>query len=130
MGSTCRQKRTRMMNWLRAEKSIIQRKLSMVRRFVEVVWEMIPEGRAIPEKEWRVRHRGILILIWLQALGLTAFGIYKGFGAIQSVSEGLVIAAMALAATWGKISRSHRSAIASLALVASSAVLVQFSGGY
>jgi PAS domain S-box-containing protein len=91
---------------------------------------MIPEGRAIPEKEWRVRHRGILILAWLQALGLAAFGIYKGFGAIQSVSEGLVIATMAFAATWGKISRSHRSAIASLSLVASSAVLVQFSSGY
>jgi len=119
-----------MMNWFRAQTLIIQRKLSIVRRFLEIVWNMIPEGRAIPEKEWRVRHRGILILTWLQALGLAAFGIYKGFGAIQSVSEGSVIAAMAFAATWGKISRSHRSAIASLGLVASSAVLVQFSSGY
>jgi len=119
-----------MMSWFRAQTLIIQRKLSIVRRFLEIVWKMIPEGRAIPEKEWRVRHRGILILTWLQALGLAAFGIYKGFGAIQSVSEGLVIAAMAFAATWGKISRSHRSAIASLGLVASSAVLVQFSSGY
>ena len=127
---TGRLKRARMMNWFRAQTLIIQRKLSIVRRFLEIVWNMIPEGRAIPEKEWRVRHRGILILTWLQALGLAAFGIYKGFGAIQSVSEGSVIAAMAFAATWGKISRSHRSAIASLGLVASSAVLVQFSSGY
>jgi len=118
------------MNWLRAGKSIIQRKLSMVHRLVEMVWKIIPAGRAIPEKEWRVRHRGILILTWLQALGLAAFGIYQGFGVIQSVSEGLVIAAIAFAATWGEISRSHRSAIASLGLVTSSAVLVQFSGGY
>jgi PAS domain-containing protein len=87
-------------------------------------------GQAIPEKDWRVRHRGILILTWLQALGLAAFGIYQGFGVIQSVSEGLVIAAIAFAATWGEISRSRRSAIASLGLVTSSAVLVQFSGGY
>lgn len=127
---TGRQKRTRMTSWFLAQTLIIQRKLSIVRRVLEIVWKMIPEGRAVPEKEWRVRHRGILILTWLQALGLAAFGIYKGFGAIQSVSEGLVIAAMALAATWGKISRSHRSAIVSLGLVTSSAILVQFSGGY
>lgn len=119
-----------MMNRFRTGKSIIRQKLSMIRRFVEMVWKIIPEGRAIPEKEWRVRHRGILILAWLQALGLAAFGVYQGFGVIQSVSEGLVIAAIAVAATWSEISRSHRSAIASLGLVTSSAVLVQFSGGY
>jgi diguanylate cyclase (GGDEF)-like protein/PAS domain S-box-containing protein len=95
-----------------------------------MIVDCIPEGRAIPEREWRVRHRGILILVWLHAIGLAAFGISQGFGAVQSVGEGLVIAAIAVAANCAKINRSARSALASIGLVTSSAVLVQFWGGY
>jgi PAS domain-containing protein len=46
------------------------------------------------------------------------------------VGEGLLIGAIAFAASRGSISRSLRSAIASIGLVTSSAILVQFSGGY
>src|SRR5574341_1903156 len=114
----------------RATTMIGQDKPPMVRRFAESVWRLIPEGRAIPENEWRARHRGILMLIWLHVLGLPAFGLFQGFGVVQSLGEGFVLAAIAVAATWGKINRSHRSAIASIGLVTSSAILVQFSGGY
>lgn len=95
-----------------------------------MIRNMIPEGRALPEKEWRVRHHAILILTWLHAFGLTAFGLYQGFGTIQSVAEGAFIGTAALAASWNKLSRSARSAAASLGLITSSAILVQFSGGY
>lgn len=91
---------------------------------------IIPEGRALPEKEWRVRHHAILILTWLHAFGLTVFGLYQGFGTIQSAAEGAVIGAAALAAGWNKLGRSARSAAASLGLITSSAIVVQFSGGY
>ncbi|MCG3114049.1 MAG: PAS domain S-box protein [Candidatus Manganitrophus sp. SA1] len=99
-------------------------------RLVDIIKKVLPKGRALPAEEWRVRHRAILLLTWLHAAGLPLFGIYQGFGIVQSVAEGGVIAAVALAATWGKISRSARSAAASLALITSSAILVQFSGGY
>ncbi len=103
---------------------------SSVRRFREMILGFVPEGRAIPEAAWKVRHRGILILVWLHAVGLSAFGLYQGFGVIQSVGEGLGIAAIALAANVRTITRSARSALASVGLVTSSAVLVQFWGGY
>jgi PAS domain S-box-containing protein len=118
------------MSELRADKKSIRQIRLKIGRFLESIRQTIPEGRAIPEHEWRVRHRGIVVLIWLHALGLTAFGLYKGFGAMQSVGEGSVIAGFALAAFSSRIRRSLRSAIASVGLVTCSAVLVQFSGGY
>ncbi|HZR45895.1 MAG TPA: ATP-binding protein [Candidatus Manganitrophaceae bacterium] len=95
-----------------------------------IIGEILPEGRALPEKEWKNRHRWILILTWFHALALALFGIYQGFGAAQSLSEGGIIAAAALAATPARFGRTFRSAIASLGLVTASAVLVHLSGGY
>lgn len=119
-----------MMKRFSAKEIRAQRKRSDDRSLLEIIWNMIPEGRALSEEEWRVRHRGILILIYLHAIGLAVFGVYEGFGVVQSASEGAVVAAMALGATWNRIQRSYRSAIASIGLVTSSAILVQFSGGY
>lgn len=96
----------------------------------KIAGEILPEGRALPEKEWKDRHYWILLLTWLHALALTLFGFYQGFGPVQSLSEGGVIAAAALAATPIRFGRTFRSAAASLGLVTASAILVQFSGGY
>jgi diguanylate cyclase (GGDEF)-like protein/PAS domain S-box-containing protein len=103
---------------------------SFASRFLETVNKIIPEGRALPDSEWKVRHKGILILVWFHALGIVAAGIYKGFGPVQSLAEGAVVAVIALLANRQHISRSYRSAVASLGLVTSSAILVQISGGY
>ena len=97
-------------------------------------WERIrvhiPEGRTLIEQEWAGRHRAILYLLWLHALGLPAFGLYQGFTFLQSLGEGLLIALIGLAATWSKISRRTRSVISSLGLMSASAVLIQFANGY
>lgn len=103
---------------------------SSVRRFRETLLGFVPEGRAIPEQAWKIRHRGILVLLWLHAVGLAIFGIVQGFGVVQSVSEGLLLAAIAVAADQPQLNRSLRSSLASVGLVTSSAVLVQFWGGY
>lgn len=106
------------------------RRMLRIDRPLETIRKILPEGRALPEKEWRIRHNAILILTWLHAFGLAAFGLYQGFGLFQSVAESAVIAAAALSGSWSRISRSARSAAASLGLITSSAILVQFSGGY
>ncbi len=100
------------------------------RRFWEALREYVPEGRTHAGPEWRVRHRAILDVLWLHALGLSAFGVYQGFGVFQSFGEGLLIAVFGLVASWPELSHRVRSAIASLGLIMSSAVLVHFSGGY
>ena len=119
-----------MMNRSRSNDTLVRRILSAVRPFPKIIPKMIPEGRALSETAWNGRHRGILVLLWLHAFGLAGFGIYKGYGAVQSLGEGSVIAALAFAATRTTIGRCTRSAIASVGLVTSSAILVQFSGGY
>lgn len=98
--------------------------------FWERARKILPEGRALPQREWIARHRWILILTWLHAVGLMLFGFYQGAGAGRSIAAGAVIAAAAFAATPHKWSRRFRSAAASLGLVASSAILVHQSGGY
>ena len=42
--------------------------------FITRVQAALPEGRPLPEATWQARHRGILILLWLHAIGITAFG--------------------------------------------------------
>ena len=51
-------------------------------RFGTQVWRTtrqirsrLPEGRPLPAPVWERRHRGILILLWLHAIGIVCFGI-------------------------------------------------------
>jgi PAS domain S-box-containing protein len=122
------------MNGLHADTLGVPGRWLSLKQGLNRVWElirnMIPEGRALPESEWRARHHVILVLVWLHALGLTAYGMYQGFGVWQSAGEGSVIAAIALAAGSSAFNRSYRSSLASIGLITSSAVLVQFSHGY
>lgn len=103
---------------------------SLISRLKEVIIKNIPEGRTLPKNEWKNRHRGIVLLLWFHTLIIVATGIYKGFGPVQSLAEGTIVAAIAILANRSNLSRSYRSAAASLGLVTSSAILVQFSGGY
>src|SRR5712691_5469760 len=90
----------------------------------------LPEGRSLPAGVWRRRHRGILVLLWVQAVGLAAFALATGNDLGHSLLEGGVVAVMALGATPKKLSRTLRALLASLGLVTSAAVLTHLSGGY
>lgn len=109
---------------------IYERMRSFISRFLETIIKTIPEGRMLSEGEWGIRHQVIVILLWFHVLVIAAAGIYKGFGFVQSLAEGAVVAMFAILAKRQRISRSYRSAVASLGLVTSSAILVHFSGGY
>lgn len=90
----------------------------------------LPEGRELPEHQWRARHRTILALIAVHAVGLAAFGLARGWHPVYAVGEGALIALLGLLAAVPSFGRRFRSSVAALALVTSSAVLVQFWGGY
>jgi PAS domain S-box-containing protein len=100
------------------------------RRLWECLQGFIPEGRTLAEREWRGRHRMILAVLWLHAVALSLYGLYKGYGILLSVCEGALIAAIGLAAVLPIFSRRTRSALASFGLITASAVFVHFSGGY
>src|SRR5688572_8939109 len=98
--------------------------------FITRVQAALPEGRPLPEAIWQARHRGILILLWLHAIGITAFGLLAGFGFIHSATEGSVVAVATLFASRAHSSRRVRAGAASLGLLTASAILVHLSGGY
>ncbi|MEA3201685.1 MAG: two-component system, NarL family, sensor histidine kinase BarA [Thermoplasmata archaeon] len=90
----------------------------------------LPEGRELPEDEWGARHRAILWVVFAHAVGVAIFGLYRGFSAPQSLAEGALIGLIGLIAAFPGTKRRFRGAVAALALVTASAVIVQFSGGY
>jgi diguanylate cyclase (GGDEF)-like protein/PAS domain S-box-containing protein len=90
----------------------------------------LPRGGLLPASAWQRRHRGILALLWLHALGFVAFAIFNPTGLTwHSVSEVGLIGALAALATWRRPGRLGRTALASLGLIASSALLVHLSEG-
>jgi PAS domain S-box-containing protein len=91
---------------------------------------MLPEGRALPEAEWRRRHKILLWTIAAHAVGLTIFGLYNDWHPGFAFGEGILIAVLGALAALPLVGRRFRSATAALALVTSSAVLVQFSARY
>jgi diguanylate cyclase (GGDEF)-like protein/PAS domain S-box-containing protein len=89
---------------------------------------VLPEGRPLPDNVWQRRHRVILSLLWLHAVGLAAFALVRGNGVVHSLAEGGVVAIIAaVASTLG--GRRTRSAAAAFGLIVASAVFVHLSGG-
>jgi diguanylate cyclase (GGDEF)-like protein/PAS domain S-box-containing protein len=93
------------------------------------VRRLLPAGMALPEEAWKRRHRWIVTLVWVHAVGLTLFGMVRGLGVLHSFGEGAALAAAAIAASSPILTRRTRSAVAALGLVGSSAVFVHMSGG-
>jgi methyl-accepting chemotaxis protein len=109
-----------------------------IREFIKYT----PDGSTIPADTWQVRHRNILTILVAQVPLWLLLGFFKG---TESVVTGATIPAiptpfillevgvflgLTALARWRRFSRRVRTALETLALVTSSAVLVHFSGGY
>jgi diguanylate cyclase (GGDEF)-like protein len=90
---------------------------------------VLPQGQLLPEQSWRRRHRCIVALLWLHAVGLFFFGLVKGVGAAASTAGVLVVVGAAVFASIEPIGRRARSLAASFGLVTCSALVVYMSGG-
>jgi hypothetical protein len=53
----------------------------------------LPTGRSLRPEEFALRHRGILVLLWLHVPSLAVFGVLRGYGVVHSLGEAAVIAA-------------------------------------
>jgi diguanylate cyclase (GGDEF)-like protein/PAS domain S-box-containing protein len=83
----------------------------------------------LPRDAWQPRHRVILWLLWLHAIGIFAFGLFVGVGPIHSLIEGSAVALWAVAANSVGFGQRARSAAASLGLLTASALLVHLADG-
>jgi diguanylate cyclase (GGDEF)-like protein/PAS domain S-box-containing protein len=89
----------------------------------------LPHGKSLPPHIWERRHRTMVFLVWGHAVGLAAFAITRGYPVLHSLSEGAPIALFGLLALAPR-GQQFRSAMVSLGLLTSSAVLVHVSGGH
>ena len=103
--------------------------MARILAFGQSLADFLPRGQLLPDALWLRRHRWIVYLLAFHAVGLTAFGLVRGFGLAHCLVEGGVIAATAVVARTTGLSRSVRSVAASIGLVTSSALLVHISGG-
>jgi PAS domain S-box-containing protein len=90
----------------------------------------LPRGGALPDDDWRRRHRGILVLLWLHVAALAAYAAATGQEPLHAVAESLMLVPFALVAGLEPLGRRARAAVASLGLLTASALLVHMSGGY
>ena len=89
----------------------------------------LPAGGNLTHSDFTRRHRAIVYLIWIQAAGTLVFGLVSHIYPPVAVLECLLIAALGGVARIDVLAPRFRSAIATLALITTSAVIVQFSGG-
>ncbi|HEX2022092.1 MAG TPA: PAS domain-containing protein, partial [Candidatus Thermoplasmatota archaeon] len=94
------------------------------------LWSLLPRGLELRSQEWAARHAAIVAVVLAHAVGVAAFGFARGVSPTLVVVESGLIGALGLLASWRGASRRFASAVASLALVTASSVIVQFSGGY
>ena len=102
----------------------------------------IPSGDTIPAKTWGIRHRNIVLAVFVHVPVLMTLGLYSGpeplvTGATfpetplwRVVAQPALIAVVAGLALVPRFGRRVRTGLASLALVLCSMTLVAFSGGF
>jgi signal transduction histidine kinase len=90
---------------------------------------MLPQGRALPEEDWRRRHRVILGLLWFHVPVIIVFAVIRHYTVLHGIGDSSIVAGSALIAGWKDGGRRVRMAAATFGLVSSSAVLVHLSGG-
>ena len=96
--------------------------------FAKRVRSALPTGAPIGDEMFEARHRAVVVLLWLHAAGLAAYGITLGYSVGHLALELSAIVAAAAAAGVAP-GRAWRAGIGTVGLVACSAMLVHLSGG-
>jgi len=90
---------------------------------------VLPAGGHLAYADFQRRHRAIVYLVWIQAVGMVVFGLANHVYPPMVLAESILIAGLGGVASVEVLAPRFRSAVATLALITTSAVLVQFSGG-
>src|SRR5687767_9337503 len=99
-------------------------------RLVQGVRRFLPAGQSLPDAAWERHHAGLVLLLWLHAIVLTAYAVLTGPSLLHGLAEGSVMFVAALAARTPGLGRQLRAGAASFGLITASALLVHLSGGY
>ena len=83
----------------------------------------------LPFDAWNRRHRWILKILWVHAVGLGLASLAVGNSVVHSLFEGGIVAACALTAMFWRADRRTSTLIAAVGLLTSSALLVHLFNG-
>ena len=50
----------------------------------------LPHGSPLAPEIWERRHRGIVVLLWVHAVGVAAFGMARGATFWHSITQGAI----------------------------------------
>ncbi|MFI4991912.1 MAG: HD domain-containing phosphohydrolase [Solirubrobacterales bacterium] len=91
---------------------------------------LLPSGGSLPIAEWRRRHAGIMVLLWLNVLVVPVAGVVGGgTSLVHNLSSGIALGVLAALGAAPRLSRNLRMASASLGLLSAAALLIHSSGG-
>jgi hypothetical protein len=58
----------------------------------------LPHGSPLATEVWERRHRGIVVLLWLHAVAIAAWGVVRGVALWHALAEGALLAVCAVVA--------------------------------
>jgi diguanylate cyclase (GGDEF)-like protein len=91
---------------------------------------LLPEGGSLPLEDWRRRHKGIMVLVWLNVPALSLYAAVGGHSSVVHEIDGsLALCVLAGLGSTSRLSRTLRCVCASLALLVAAALFIHDSGG-
>jgi diguanylate cyclase (GGDEF)-like protein len=91
--------------------------------------QVLPQGGSLPVEDWRRRHAGIMVLLWVNVLAIPTYGLVQGRSLVHNLDSGAALAVLAALGAAPRLSRKLRTASASLGLLTAAALLIHDSGG-
>ena len=89
---------------------------------------LLPRGRPLPLAAWRARHRGLTAVLWAHAVALVGAAAVFENGA-PLVTYGVALATAAAVGSAPRVGRRLRSTVVTAGLLASSAIVINLTGG-
>jgi hypothetical protein len=90
--------------------------------------DWLPTGRPLDAEAWKSRHRTVVMLLWAHIVGLSIYGLIRGYAVWHLGLEIGAIVLLTVIATQVS-SRDLQAATGTLGLISCSALLVHLSGG-
>ena len=90
---------------------------------------LLPQGRTLPEAEWRRRHLGLLVLLWAHAAAVPIYAAVRGYRVDHVVTESALLPVAGLVASFAIVPKRVQMVAVSFGLLTASGILVHLSGG-
>jgi diguanylate cyclase (GGDEF)-like protein len=99
-------------------------------RLIAKLRRILPQGGSLPAAEWRRRHAGMLMLLWVNVLVLPLYGLaVAGASARAALSGAIALGMFAALGATSRLSRKLRTVSVSLGLLTAAAVLIEVTNG-